>query len=131
MSRLSTSAVEYMAITEFRVLLDEMTLRVSMQPDINENDRTPVWGGCISFYDNYKKKISKRQINQETESKESFNRIVFAKARDNLDISSYRFLGIFNKTGETVEKTINGKILTFRVCRLQNKILKRSQVFDR
>lgn len=88
-------------------------------------------GQTIYEWVNYKKKISKRQINQETESKESFNRIVFAKARDNLDISSYRFLGIFNKTGETIEKTINGKNLTFRVYRLQNKILKRSQIFDR
>lgn len=48
-------------------------------------------------------------------TKENFNRIVFAKSRDNLGMSSFRFLGVYNKTGRSKMIDINGKKTEFAV----------------
>lgn len=58
-----------------------------------------------------------KQAIQEAKSVEKFKRITFVKSRDDLGLSAYRFVGIFQKTGEIEEKEINGKKLIFRVHR--------------
>lgn len=57
MTRLPSDRVESMAITQFRGILDEMTLNVPLRYDIKEGDRGPIWDGNVDFYERDKRKI--------------------------------------------------------------------------
>lgn len=63
----------------------------------------------------YDSQTSINQIELENKSIEPFKRITFAKSRDDLGIAGYRFIGVFQKTGEIEERKVNGQKIIFRV----------------
>ena len=82
------------------------------------------WAGHINLYDGkdkileyvkYDETVDTDKIDKENKLVESFKRITFARSRDSLGFASYRFIGVFQKTGEIEEKEIDGQKLVFRV----------------
>lgn len=65
-----------------------------------------------------KKIKSDVELSELMHESENFNRITFAKSRDNLGRSSYKFLGVFRKIGKTKTLTINGKEMEFTIHKL-------------
>lgn len=69
----------------------------------------------ILEYVKYDDTVDVNKIDRENKSVEQFRRITFARSRDSLGFTGYRFIGVFQKTGEVEEKEINGQKLVFRV----------------
>lgn len=70
----------------------------------------------ILEYVNYnREKISETENKQNNNAEEDFNRIVFARSRDYLGATGYKFIGVFHKTGEVIKRRINGEMKDLRV----------------
>lgn len=63
-------------------------------------------------------KKSKEQLAKSMRESENFHRITFAKSRDNLGRVSFKFLGIFRKTGKVKTLIINGEEKEFAIHKL-------------
>ena len=61
------------------------------------------------------KKKRRKDLAKSMRESENFNRITFAKSRDDLGRSSFKFLGVFKKTGKVKVLKINGKEEEFAV----------------
>lgn len=63
-------------------------------------------------------KKSQESLAKSMREPEDFNRITFAKSRDNLGVMGFKFLGIFRKTGKVKTLMINGEEKEFAIHQL-------------
>lgn len=81
--------------------------------NIYENENTIL--ECVN-YDKVKKweKTNEEEREKLDKEIEQFKRITFAKFHNNSG-EYYRFIGVFHKTGEIINKEINGELKRFRI----------------